>query len=172
MSSNKASDNPEVLQDLLIDELKDLYHAENQLVKALPKMSEAAHDSNLKQSFTKHLEQTQGHVKRLEEAFQILGETPQAKPCKGMMGLVSEGEETIREGKELEPVAADLALITAAQKVEHYEISGYGSVRTMAQQIGQNQVVKLLEQTENEEKQTDELLTKTAKPMLEQVTAK
>ncbi|MHB8700813.1 MAG: ferritin-like domain-containing protein [Nitrososphaerales archaeon] len=154
---------------MLVDELQDLYHAENQLVKALPKMSEAAHDTKLKQSFKKHLEQTQGHVKRLEEAFQMLGENAKAKPCKGMMGLVSEGEETIEEGKELEPVAADLALIAASQKVEHYEISGYGTVKTMAEKMGKDKVAELLEQTQSEEKKTDELLTEAAKPMLEQL---
>jgi ferritin-like metal-binding protein YciE len=160
------------LQSLLIDELQDLYHAENQLVKALPKMSEAAHDTELKSSFNKHLEQTQGHVKRLEEAFQLLGETPRAKQCKGMQGLVSEGEETIEEGRSMSPVQADIALITAAQKVEHYEISGYGSVKTIAEKMGQDKVAKLLEQNESEEKKTDELLTKAAQPMIEQETKK
>ena len=154
------------MKELLVNQMKDLYSAENQLVKALPKMSEAAHDPKLKQSFQNHLEQTKGHAKRLEQAFAMLGEPVQGKPCKGMMGLVEEGEEEIKEGKQMEEFAADLALITAAQKVEHYEISGYGSTRTMAEKIGKQDVAKLLQETEQEEKKADELLTQAAIPML------
>ena len=130
-------------------------------------MSEAARDPQLKLSFQNHLEQTKLHATRLEQAFNMLGEPPQGKPCKGMMGLIQEGEEEIIEGKQKEAFAADLGLITAAQKVEHYEISGYGTVRTMAEKIGKQDIASLLQQTEMEEKQTDQLLTRAAMPMLD-----
>lgn len=158
---------PSFVRDLLIEEMKDLYSAENQLVSALPKMSDAAHDPQLKQSFQTHLEQTRGHVNRLQQAFQILGESAEAKLCLGMQGLVKEGEQEISEGREMPSVEADLALITAAQKVEHYEISGYGSAKTKAERLGRSDVADLLEQTEREEKQTDELLSRAAMPMLQ-----
>src|SRR6202046_2720526 len=124
------------LRELLIEELQDLLHAETQLTGALPKMAEAAHSPQLKEAFEKHLVQTQNHVARLQQAFSILGEKAQPKPCKAMMGLVEEGKETIEEGQEKEPLAADLALITPAQKVEHYEICGYGTVRAVSKAIG------------------------------------
>src|ERR1700722_9552516 len=110
-----------MLRELLIDELRDIYHAEGQLVKALPKMAKAAKSSQLKQAFQKHLTETEGHVERLQKVFDLLGEKQKGKPCKGMMGLVEEGRETIEEGKERDDFAADLALIGAAQRVEHYE---------------------------------------------------
>jgi Mn-containing catalase len=125
----------ELLQELLTEELKDLLHAENQLVKALPKMAKAAKDADLKTAFEDHLEQTKGHVERLKQAFEILGEKPKAKPCKGMAGLVEEGQEVITEGKEMEEAPADLALIGAAQRVEHYEIAAYGTARAIAEQM-------------------------------------
>src|ERR1700733_4485384 len=111
------------LKDLLVDDLQDLLHAEMQLVQALPKMAEAAHNPKLKEIFEKHLQQTQGHVERLQAGFELLGEKAQPKPCKGMQGLIEEGKETIEENQEEEEFASDLALIGAAQKVEHYEIS-------------------------------------------------
>src|SRR5580658_5977499 len=117
------------LKELLVEELQDLLHAETQLTGALPEMAEAAHHPKLKEAFEKHLIQTEGHVERLNSAFGLLGEQAKPKPCKAMMGLVEEGKETIEEAREKEPLAADLALITAAQKVEHYEISGYGTVK-------------------------------------------
>jgi Mn-containing catalase len=157
-----------VLQELLVEEMQDLLHAEGQLVKALPKMAKAAHDPKLRQAFEKHLEETQGHVERLKEAFELLGSKPKAKPCKGMQGLVQEGQEKIAEGKQQEEFAADLALVGAAQKVEHYEISGYGTLRTMAEQLGQNKVAKLLAQTLAEEEKTDKLLTQLSPPFLAQ----
>ncbi len=157
-----------ILQELLVEEMRDLLHAENQLVKALPKMAKAAHDASLKQGFERHLAQTQEHVARLEKAFELLGEKAKPKACKAMAGLIAEGQEVISEGKEKDEVAADLALIGAAQKVEHYEIAGYGTVRTLAEQLGQSKVAKLLAQTLAEEEKTDQLLTKTAKPLLEQ----
>jgi len=156
------------LKDLLIEELQDLLHAETQLVGALPKMANAAHHPKLKEAFEKHLVQTEMHVERLKQSFELLGEKAQPKPCKAMLGLVAEGEETIQEGAEKEQLASDLALITAAQKVEHYEISGYGTVRTLARQIGEFEVAKLLSHTLGEEESADFLLTALSKPMLQQ----
>lgn len=157
-----------VLQELLVEEMQDLLHAEGQLVKALPKMAKAAHEPKLKQAFEKHLEETRGHVERLKQAFELLGAKPKAKVCKAMQGLVEEGQETISEGKEKEEVAADIALVAAAQKVEHYEISGYGTLRTIAEQIGNTRVAKLLAQTLAEEEKADKLLTQLSPPLLEQ----
>jgi Mn-containing catalase len=157
-----------VLEELLVEEMQDLLHAEGQLVRALPKMAKAANDPKLKQAFQKHLEETKGHVERLKQAFELLGAKAKAKPCKAMQGLVEEGQETITEGKEKEEVAADLALVAAAQKVEHYEISGYGTLRTVAEKIGQTKVAKLLAQTLAEEEKTDKLLTQLSGPLLDQ----
>ena len=159
------------LKELLVEELQDLLHAEMQLTKALPKMAEAAHHPKLKEGFEKHLLQTEGHVERLQRAFELLGEKAEPKPCKAMQGLIAEGEETISEGEDKEPLAADLALITAAQKVEHYEISGYGTVRILARQIGEFEVSDLLTHTLGEEERTDFLLTEVAKPMIQQATS-
>lgn len=157
-----------ILRELLVEEMQDLLHAEMQLTKALPKMAKAAHDPAVKEGFLKHTEETKGHVERLKEAFEALGAKAKAKPCKGMMGLIEEGQKQITEGKEKEPAAADLALIAAAQKVEHYEISGYGTLRTIAEQIGEKKVAKLLAQTLAEEEKTDKLLTQASQPLLEQ----
>jgi len=156
------------LKELLIEELQDLLHAETQLTKALPKMAEAAHNPKLRESFEKHLTQTENHVERLTKVFELLGEKAQAKPCKAMEGLVAEGEETIEEGKEKEELSADLALITAAQKVEHYEISAYGTLRGLARQIGEFEVAKLLTHTLGDEEAADFLLTEVAKPLIQQ----
>lgn len=158
------------IRELLIEELQDLLHAETQLTAALPKMAEAAHHPKLKEAFEKHLQQTQHHVERLQQAFQLLGERTQPKPCKAMMGLVEEGKETIQEGEGKQPIAADLALITAAQKVEHYEISGYGTVRVLARQLGLTDVAELLSHTLGEEESADCLLSALAKPMIQQAT--
>lgn len=155
------------LQELLIEEMQDLLHAEHQLLKALPKMAKAAHNPELKQAFEKHLEQTQGHVQRLEQAFESLGAKAKAKVCKAMQGLIEEGQEQIKEGKEKEESIADLALAAAAQKVEHYEISGYGTLRTIAEKLGQKTVVKLLNETLAEEEKTDQLLTQLCAPILD-----
>jgi len=159
------------VKELLVEELQDLLHAEGQLVAALPKMAGAAHNPKLAEAFEKHLEQTKVHVERLQQAFQLLGQDASPKPCRAMMGLIEEGEETIEEGQEKEQLAADLALITAAQKVEHYEIAGYGTVRELARQIGARDVEKLLSYTLGEEESTDHLLTEIAKPLLQQATA-
>jgi ferritin-like metal-binding protein YciE len=151
---------PKGLRDIYIDELKDLYNAENQLVKALPKMAKAASADELRQGFEEHLEQTKGQVQRLEQIFQKLGENPKGKKCKGMEGLIEEGSEVIEE--DFEGPVKDAALIGAAQRVEHYEIAGYGTVRSMAETLGEDDHVSLLEETLEEEKETDETLTQLA----------
>jgi len=148
------------LQELFIDELKDIYSAESQLVKALPKMAKAATSDELRSGFEKHLEQTKGHVGRIEQIFQGLDDKPTGKKCKGMEGLIEEGDEAAKE--DYVDDAKDAALIGAAQRVEHYEIAAYGTVRAMAEKLGNTQAVKLLSQTLQEEKDTDEKLTKLA----------
>ncbi len=158
----------ELLHELLTEELKDLLHAENQLVKALPKMAKAAKDPDLRIAFEDHLEQTKVHVERLKEVFELLDEKPKAKPCKGMAGLVEEGQEVITDGKQMEEAPADLALIGAAQRVEHYEIAAYGTARAIAEQMERRDIVKLLSQTLAEEEKADQLLTKLAQPLLEE----
>jgi Mn-containing catalase len=157
-----------ILEDLLVEQMQDVLHAEGQLVRALPKMAKAAHDPKLKQAFEKHLEETKGHVERLKQGFELLGAKAKAKPCKGMQGLVEEGQEMITEGKEKDEIEADLGLVAAAQKVEHYEISSYGTLRTVAEKVGQTKVAKLLAQTLAEEEKTDKLLTQLSAPLLEQ----
>src|SRR5689334_21095822 len=157
-----------VLKDLLIDQLQDLLHAETQLTGALPKMAEAANHPKVKDAFEKHLVQTQTHVERLQEAFQLLGEKAQPKPCKAMMGLIEEGKETIEEGSGKEPLAADLALIAAAQRVEHYEISAYGTARSLARQLRQLECARMLSHTLGEEESSDFLLTMIADPLVQQ----
>jgi ferritin-like metal-binding protein YciE len=154
------------LKELYIDELKDLYSAENQLVKTLPKMAKAASSDELRQGFEKHLEQTRGHVQRLEKIFQALGESPKGKTCKGMQGLIEEGSEATEE--DYENSVMDAALIGAAQRVEHYEIAGYGTVRSMAETLGEDNHVSLLEETLEEEKETDEKLTELAEQIKNQ----
>ncbi len=156
------------IRELLVEEMQDLLHAESQLVGALPKMAKAAHAPKLKEAFEKHLAQTQVHVERLKKAFELLGEKAEPKPCKAMMGLVQEGQEKIDQSGEKEELAADLSLITAAQKVEHYEISGYGTVRSLARLIGEKEVANLLTHTLGEEESTDFLLTEISKPLLQQ----
>jgi ferritin-like metal-binding protein YciE len=146
----------ETLKDLYIDELKDLYSAENQLVKALPKMAKAASSPDLRAGFEEHLEQTKNHVQRLETIFQQLGESPKGKKCKGMEGLIEEGSEAI---EEYEGELLDAALIGAAQRVEHYEMAGYGTVSTFAEELGESEHVTLLNETLEEEKETDEKLS-------------
>jgi Mn-containing catalase len=157
------------IKELLIDQLRDLLHAETQLTGALPKMAQAAHQPKLKQAFEKHLTQTEHHVQRLREVFQALGEPAEPKPCKAMMGLIQEGEETIEEGTSMEPMASDLALIAAAQRVEHYEISAYGTARTLARQLGEVDCARLLSHTLGEEESADYLLTSISDPILQQV---
>jgi ferritin-like metal-binding protein YciE len=147
----------ETLKDLYIDELKDLYSAENQILKALPKMIKKATHPQLKRAFATHERQTRQQVKRLERICKALGESPRGKKCKGMEGVIADGAELMKE--KAEPDVMDAGLISAAQHVEHYEIAGYGTVRTYAQELGFEDQAMLLQQTLDEEKQTDELLT-------------
>jgi len=148
------------LQDLLVEQLQDLYDAEQQLTEALPKMAQAAQNSQLKQAFTSHLTETQGHVKRLEQVFQMVGKKASRKTCKAMKGLVEEGSEAIKENAE--PEVKDAALIAAGNRVEHYEIAGYGTVRTFADQLGFSDAAQLLQQTLDEEAAADQKLTQIA----------
>ncbi len=151
----------EGLKELYIDELKDLYSAETQLVKALPKMAKAASSDELRQGFEDHLEQTKEHVQRLEKIFEDLGESPKGKKCMGMEGLVKEGAEVM--GEDFEDAVMDSAIIGAAQRVEHYEIAAYGTAREFANLLGESEHASLLEETLEEEKETDEKLTELAK---------
>jgi len=152
------------LKDLYIDELKDLYNAENQLVKALPKMVKKASAPELKRAFQDHLEQTKGHIDRLEKIFKGLGEKPTGKTCKAMKGLVEEGAEIIKEDGD--DSVLDAALIGAAQRVEHYEMAGYGVVRTFASLLGENSAVATLQRTLNEEGDADKKLTALAESII------
>jgi ferritin-like metal-binding protein YciE len=145
------------LNDLLIEELKDLYDAEHQLTEALPKMAKAANNPQLKNAFTAHLSETQGHIKRLESVFNLLGAKPARKTCKAMKGLVEEGSEVIKE--EAAPDVKDAALIGAAQKVEHYEMAGYGTLRTFALTLGFDEVANLLQENLEQEGEADRKLT-------------
>ncbi|MBC8108526.1 MAG: ferritin-like domain-containing protein [Anaerolineae bacterium] len=147
----------EDLRDLYIDQLKDLYSAENQLIKALPKMAKAASNEDLKAAFETHLEQTRVHAERIDQIMKDMGESPKGKKCKAMEGLVEEGKEALEEFED--PEVLDAALIAAAQRVEHYEIAGYGCVRTYANLLGEDKAAKLLQQTLDEEGKTDKLLT-------------
>jgi ferritin-like metal-binding protein YciE len=145
------------LESLFIEELRDIYNAEKQILRALPKMAKAAESAELSQAFTKHLKETQGHVQRLEKILRELDQAVRGKQCKGMMGLLEEGKEKLEEDGEA--AVLDAALIASAQKVEHYEIAAYGCLRTYAQLLGYDQVAKLLEQTLAEEEAADKKLT-------------
>jgi Mn-containing catalase len=154
------------LSELLIDELRDILHAEKQLTKALPKMAEAARFDQLRELFEQHLVETENQVERINECFDRLGKTARAKPCKGMMGLVEEGQEIIAEGQEKEDAAADLALIGAAQRVEHYEISAYTTAKNLAQQLRHSAVVALLSKSLAEEENSDQFLNQVARSLM------
>jgi ferritin-like metal-binding protein YciE len=147
----------ESMQDLFLSELKDVYNAEKQILRALPRMAKAADAPALQQAFNKHLRETEGHVKRLERIFKSLGQVARGKKCKGMEGLIEEGKEILEE--EGSPEVIDAALISAAQRVEHYEIAAYGCLRTYAQLLGYDEADRLLQQTLQEEEATDEALT-------------
>lgn len=147
----------EDLKDLLVDELKDIYSAENQITKALPKMAKAAKAPELKKGFELHLEQTREQIARLEQIFEELGESPKGKKCHGMEGLLEEGKELM--GEEAEPEVMDAGLISAAQRVEHYEIAAYGTVKKYAELLGMTKAAQLLDETLMEEKDTDQKLT-------------
>ncbi len=164
--STSTASEPEMLEELLVDHLRDLLHAEGQLVKALPKMVEAAHDDALKFAFATHLDETQEQVARLKEVFNLLGAQAKGKVCKGMAGLLEEGDEVIADGDGKDEVAADLALIAAAQKVEHYEISAYGTARTLAGQAGLPAIAQMLNESLAEEEIADNLLTQVARELM------
>lgn len=152
------------LQDLLIEELQDIYDAENQILKALPKMAKAASAPQLQQAFEEHLQQTRTHVERLDQVFEQFGAKSKRKTCKAMQGLITEGDEMIKE--KADPAVRDAGLISAAQRVEHYEMAAYGTVRTYARQLGQQQAARLLQQTLDEEGTTDKKLTQLAESMI------
>jgi len=148
------------LQDLFHETLKDIYHAEKQILKALPKMAKAANSDQLRQAFEKHRTETEGQVERLEQIFEILGKPARAKPCEAIQGLVEEGKEVMEDFKD--SAALDAGLLAGAQAVEHYEISRYGTMKAWALQLGMRDAAKLLDRTLEEEKKTDEALTRLA----------
>ena len=150
----------ESLRELYVEELKDLYSAETQITKALPKMAQAATSQVLKDAFQSHLEETKEQIKRLDQIFESLGESSKGKTCEGMKGLLKEGDELIKE--DADPEVLDAGLISAAQRVEHYEMAGYGTVRTYAELLGEDDAVVLLETTLKEEKAADSKLSKAA----------
>jgi len=164
--STSTAAEPTLIQDVLVESLQDLLHAEGQLVKALPKMAKAAGSDLLRLAFEQHLEETRGHVDRLKEAVDLLGAAAKPKVCKGMAGLLEEGNQVIEEGEDKDEIAADLAVIAAAQKVEHYEISAYGTSRAMAGQIGRPDVAALLAKSLAEEEAADNLLTQIARELM------
>jgi Mn-containing catalase len=166
----KAESSPPIasggLQDLLIDQLRDILHAEKQLLKALPKLAKAARYDRLRELMEVHLAETEAQVERINECFSLLGVTARAKACKAMMGLVEEGQEVIDEGNGKEDAVADLALIGAAQRVEHYEISGYTTAKNLAQQLRHSAVVALLSKSLAEEENADQLLNQVARTLM------
>jgi ferritin-like metal-binding protein YciE len=148
------------VHDLMVDEIKDLYHAEKQLTRALPKMAKSASSEKLRKAFETHLQETEGQIKRLEQIFEELEIPAKGKRCLGMEGIVNEGKEMMEE--DADESVMDAALIASAQKVEHYEIASYGTVRTYAEELGFDKIAKLLQQTLDEESKTNELLTEIA----------
>ena len=148
------------LEDLFLDTLKDIYYAEKQIVKTLPKMAKAAQSSGLKAGFEKHLAETEGHVERLEQIFELMGKPARGKTCDAILGIIEEGKSIMEEFKGT--IALDAGLISAAQAVEHYEIARYGTLRTWADQLGMRDASRLLQQTLAEEENTDKALTRLA----------
>jgi ferritin-like metal-binding protein YciE len=152
--------NDKNLQDLFLDTLKDIYYAEQKLTKALPKMAKMAHADELKAAFEKHLGETEGHVERLEQVFELLQEKPRAKKCPAIDGIIKEGDEVGKDYKG--SPALDAGLLSAAQAVEHYEITRYGTLKTWAEELGMSEAVELLDATLEEEKMTDKALSEMA----------
>ncbi len=150
----------DTIEKLFLEELRDVYSAEKQITRALPKMAKKAHRDELKTAFSSHLEQTKQQIHRLEQVFEIFGQKARAKKCLGMEGLISEGEEMM--GEDIEAELLDVALIASAQKVEHYEMAAYGALREYAKLLGKDQAVQLLQQTLDEEGETDKKLTRLA----------
>ena len=163
--ASEASD-PGTIRDLLIDQMRDLLHAEKQLIKALPKMAKAAQSEQLTTLIDQHFAETEMQVERLAEGLKMLDAPARAKPCKGMMGLLEEGDEVLSAGKKMQPAGADLALIGAAQKVEHYEMAGYTTARNLAQQLRMPDLVQLLQLSLAEEANADQLLNQLARPLM------
>ncbi len=159
------------LHDVFVETIKDLYHAEKQLVKALPRMANAATSDELRTAIEEHLAVTEGQVERLEEVFSELDMSPKAKVCYGMQGIVEEGKEVLEEQKDGNPAAIDAAIIAAAQKVEHYEIAAYGSARAFAETLGLNRIAELLQETLDEEEETDEKLSDLAESSINEAAA-
>jgi ferritin-like metal-binding protein YciE len=157
------------LEDLFLTGLKDVYYAEKQILRALPKMAKAAESDELRQAFEKHRDETEGQVERLEQVFEIMGKRAQGKTCPAIQGIIEEGKEVMEEFADSE--ALDAGLLAAAQSVEHYEISRYGTLRTWAQELGMKDAAKLLDQTLEEEKKTDAALTKLAEARVNQKAA-
>jgi ferritin-like metal-binding protein YciE len=157
------------LEKLFLEELKDIYNAEKQLTRALPRMAKAAESTELQQAFTKHLKETEGQIQRLERVFQQLGQAARGKKCKGMEGLIEEGKEKLEE--ESEPQVLDAALIASAQKVEHYEIAAYGCLRTYAELLGYSEAAQLLQQNLQEEEAADKKLTQLGESGINQAAA-
>lgn len=157
----------DTLETLLQSGLMNLYDAEKRLVRALPKMAKAASSDELRSAIQEHLDVTKGHVERLEQVFELFGFPTKAKTCAGMKGLIEEGQEVMNQSSD--SVLLDHAIIGAAQRVEHYEMAAYGTARTMARQLGNNQAADLLEETLNEEKETDEKLTVVAEQLFQQM---
>lgn len=166
VAESSPPDDEAGLSDLLIEELRDILHAEKQLTKALPKMAEAARFDQLRELFEQHLVETEAQIERINQCFDLLGTTPRAKPCKGMMGLVEEGQEIMEESEDKEDAAADLALIGAAQRVEHYEMSGYTTARNLASQLRHSAIVALLSKSLAEEENADQLLNQVARSLM------
>jgi ferritin-like metal-binding protein YciE len=158
--------NQDTLHELFVEQIRDIYDAEKQLVKALPKLVKAVQSDDLAEALRSHLVETETHVTRLEEVFGMLEMTPKAKPCKAMKGLIAEGGEAAKEEKG---ALRDLAIIAGGQRVEHYEISAYGTARTLAEYLGLSQAAELLQQTENEEKKADSTLTDVATTIYQSV---
>jgi ferritin-like metal-binding protein YciE len=155
------------MEKLFVDELRDLYSAETQITKALPKLAKASSSNELRAAFEHHLKETEEQVKRLDQIFETLGESPKGETCEGIKGVIEEGEKMLKATQE-GPVR-DEALISAAQRVEHYEMAGYGTVRTYAERLGKQQVVQLLERTLQEEKNADRKLTECSNTVHRQV---
>jgi Mn-containing catalase len=166
VTESSPPDAPTAFDELLIDQLRDIMHAEKQLTKALPKMAEAARYDQLRELFEVHLAETEAQVERLDQCFELLGKTPRAKVCKGMQGIVEEGQEVVADNADNDDAASDLALIGAAQRVEHYEISGYTTARNLAQQLRHTAVVALLSKSLAEEENADQLLNQVARSLM------
>ena len=166
MHAESSGPGDETIKELLVEQLRDILHAETQLTKALPKMVKAAHSEQLQRLFEIHLGETEAQAERLNECLRLLEAPARAKVCKGMAGLIEEGEEVIREGKQKEETAADLALIGAAQRVEHYEIAAYTTARNLAVQMRSSTLVQLLTASLGEEQNAAQLLDQLAQPLL------